>query len=417
MTIKIKIARTAKEIDDVFRLRYDVYVKEEGKFGKEPNPHGRIIDHYDAVPGVANVIAYFNGEPIATIRINGDTDIGLPVEEYCNIDAFKEKVLAENSEAVFGSSGMLAVKKEWRNKRKVFYALLKTAIGAGINWKASHVLVTVKKETLSLYGRIGFEVIGETQWVEDIQDEVIPMAAPYPLVYGWAFGDISNKLTPFWVEKLSSLSDRILLEPNEVLFHEHDLADEAYAIEQGWVSISKHDKEDHELVLANLSQGELFGELALLEGGERSATATAVTNTELIVIEKAKLLEEAKKDPAQLLELLQYFAKRVRDTDEFLMIHSFAPQTGRVKYALRSMWEGARPDRKIPTVRVAKIGVENIAKQAQIRESEVLAVLEMERMEGNIEYGKNFVRFLCEPNAEIKRAELAEQEQLLRVSN
>ena len=184
MTIKIKIARTAKEIDDVFRLRYDVYVREEGKFGGEENPNGRIIDHFDAVPGVANVIAYSSGEPIATIRINGNTDIGLPVEEFCDISEFKKKTLLENKHAVFGSSGMLAVKKEWRNKRKVFYALLKTAIGAGTNWNASHVIVTVKKETLSLYGRIGFEIIGENQWNEDAQDEVIPMAAPYPLVYG-----------------------------------------------------------------------------------------------------------------------------------------------------------------------------------------------------------------------------------------
>jgi len=311
---------------------------------------------------------------------------------------------------------MLAVKKEWRNKRKVFYALLKTAIGAGTNWNASHVIVTVKKETLSLYGRIGFEIIGENQWNEEAQDEVIPMAAPYPLVYGWAFGDISGKLSPFWVEKLGKISERILLEPSEVLFNEHDVADEAYAIDQGWVSISKHDAEDHELVLANLSQGELFGELALLEGGERSATATAITSTELIVIEKAKLLEETKKDPAQLLELLQYFAKRVRETDEFLMVHSFAPQTSRVKYALRLLWESAQPDRKAPGVRVVKVGVDTIATHSQIRENEVLAVLEIEKMEGRIEYGKKFVRFLKEPDASVKRVELSNQDNLIRVN-
>ena len=140
------------------------------------------------------------------------------------------------------------------------------------------------------------------------------------------------------------------------------------------------------------------------------------TSTELIVIEKAKLLEETKKDPAQLLELLQYFAKRVRETDEFLMVHSFAPQTSRVKYALRLLWESAQLDRKSPGARIAKVGVDTIATHSQIRESEVLAVLEIEKMDGRIEYGKKFVRFLKEPDASVKRVELSDQDNLIRVT-
>ena len=416
MTIKIKIAKTAKEIDDVFRLRYDVYVKEEGLYGDAYDAHQRIIDQFDVVPGAANIIAYNGDEPIATIRINGDTEIGLPLDELYDYSPYRASELAKDSVSTFGCAGMLAIKAKWRNKRKVIYALLKTAIGIGADWGSSHVLLSIRKETLSMYGRIGFEKVGEEKWIEEIQAYIFPMAALYSTVHEWAFGELSTKLTPFWVKNLGRISERVLLEPSEVLFHEHDAADDAYAIDHGWMSISKHDAQDHELVLANLSQGELFGELALLEGGERSATATAITSTELIVIEKAKLLEETKKDPAQLLELLQYFAKRVRETDEFLMVHSFAPQTSRVKYALRLLWESAQPDRKSPGVRVAKVGVDTIAMHSQIRESEVLAVLEIEKMDGRIEYGKKFVRFLKEPSADIKRVELAEQESLLKVS-
>ncbi|PCI70474.1 MAG: hypothetical protein COB26_02995 [Piscirickettsiaceae bacterium] len=415
MTIKIKIAKTAKEIDDVFRLRYEVYVKEEGLYSDAINE--RIIDQFDVIPGAANIIAYHGDEAIATIRINGDSDIGLPTDELFDYSSYRSSELAKDTGFTFGCAGMLAIKAKWRNKRRVIYSLLKTAIGVGADWGSSHVLLTIRKETLSMYGRIGFKPVGDEKWIEEIQAYIIPMAALYSTVHEWAFGEISNKLTPFWVKNLGRISERILLEPKEVLFHEHDHADDAYAIDQGWVSISKHDSQDHELILANLSQGALFGELALLEGGQRSATATAITNTELIVIEKAKLLDEAKKDPAQLLELLQYFAKRVRETDEFLMVHSFAPQTGRVKYALRSLWEGAQIDRKVAGVRMTRIGVENIAKQAQIREDEVLAVLEIERMEGRLEYGKNFIRFLQEPDADVKRLELANQEQLLKISS
>jgi len=64
----------------------------------------------------------------------------------------------------------------------------------------------------------------------------------------------------------------------------------------------------------------------------------------------------------------------------------------------------------------SKVGVDTIATHSQIRESEVLAVLEIEKMDGRIEYGKKFVRFLKEPDASVKRVELSDQDNLIRVT-
>ena len=56
MAIRIKAAESAKEIRDVFKLRYQVYVEEEGLF---PGVEGdTIVDLFDAVPSVVNLIAY-----------------------------------------------------------------------------------------------------------------------------------------------------------------------------------------------------------------------------------------------------------------------------------------------------------------------------------------------------------------------
>lgn len=118
MTIKIKIAKTAKEIDDVFRLRYDVYVKEEGLYGDAYDAHQRIIDQFDVVPGAANIIAYNGDEPIATIRINGDTEIGLPLDELYDYSPYRASELAKDSVSTFVVQGCWLLKLSGEIKEK-----------------------------------------------------------------------------------------------------------------------------------------------------------------------------------------------------------------------------------------------------------------------------------------------------------
>ncbi|MFT4930049.1 MAG: CRP/FNR family cyclic AMP-dependent transcriptional regulator, partial [Phenylobacterium sp.] len=78
MAIRIKVARTAKELNDVYRLRHEVYVEGEGYFKDMPGEV--IVDQFDSVPLVANIIAYDEEtqRPVGTIRINGDSEILLP---------------------------------------------------------------------------------------------------------------------------------------------------------------------------------------------------------------------------------------------------------------------------------------------------------------------------------------------------
>jgi len=90
----------------------------------------------------------------------------------------------------------------------------------------------------------------------------------------------------------------------------------------------------------------------------------------------------------------------IRATDELAMIMTFAPQTGRVLFALNQLWNSALPDRKNPSVKVAKIGIQQIAKSAQVREDEVRRVLEIEKVKGNLDYGGRSIRFLRPPKTD-----------------
>ncbi len=412
MAIRIAVARTAKELDDVFRLRYDVYVRERGKFPSEGGEEARIVDRFDTLPGVANIVAYNHDQAIAAIRINKDTPLGLPAEEYISFSAFRKRLQKEakagESEPpkIIGGS-MLVVDKEWRNRRNVIYALFKTAAGVLHSWKCTHVIGAVSKDSLSIYSRANFEQVGDEIWNDTVGDTLVPIMAYYPKIYKWAFGQITKKINSFWVDNFSGRFQRRLLSAGEILFSQNDTADFAYAVDEGWISISRNDPDGNEMVLANLSKGALFGELALFDGETRSATATAVTNTELITIERADMLELLRENPDQIERLLEHFARRLRETDNLALIQAFSPQTKRVEYALNQIWGSASTDRKNPHLRIAKIGPKQIAKSAQVREWEVRRILETMKVDGQLEYGENLIRFFQAPVS--KDAEILEE--------
>jgi len=403
MAIRLKLARTAQELDDVFRLRYDVYVAERGKFATDPrNP--RIVDHFDAVPDTANVVAYDGDLAIAAMRINKDTPIGLPAESYFDFSEIRERLRQEYLERgeplnIVGGS-MLAIRREYRNRRNVIFALFKEAAGLMYSWGATHVIGSVRADTLSLYHRIGFEAMAEPAFNEVIGDHLLPILAPFDKVFEWTFGNISTQASHFWLDKFTPEFERILLAPGEVLFRQNDVAEHAYAVDEGWISISRTDPGGNEMVLANLSRGAFFGEVAIFDGERRSATATALVNTELICIDRQRLLEAVRRNPEKMDQLLEHFARRIRQTDDLAMVLAFAPQTKRVEMALHELWQSSVPDRKKEGVRVARVGPAQIAKKARVREDEVRRVLEIRKAEGCLNYGEKVIRFFREPRAE-----------------
>ena len=396
MAINIKIAMSAKELDDVYKLRYDIYIVDDNKFQPEKFSDGRMIDRFDAMSNVANVIAYDNDLPIATIRLNKDSEVGLPSEELFDFSEFRGKVRDEQQgEDVIVSCGMLCVHPDWRRKREVIFAIFKMAVGIGFQWSTTHSISTVSKESVSLYGRMGYEAISEPVWVEEIGNHVVPMVADYQKIHGWAFSELlESNLDRFWLDSFAGNFERVLLKPGEMLFSQGEDAGDAYIVDNGSIIISRRDPEGQELVIANLTRGALFGELALVDNDSRSASAVSSGRTELIRLRKEVFSQELKNDELKIEKLLQVFANRIRQTDELAMVMAYAPQSGRVKFALEKLKRNAVPDQKREGVSVVKLGPGAIAKTAGVREHEVLRILEMEKIKGNIEFGNNVIRFI-----------------------
>lgn len=86
--------------------------------------------------------------------------------------------------------------------------------------------------------------------------------------------------------------------------------------------------------MAILGPGEMFGELSLFDPGPRTATATAVADTELIGMGNESLHEYLKDRPAVSLALLGALARRLRRTNDSVADLVFTDVPGRVAKAL-----------------------------------------------------------------------------------
>jgi CRP/FNR family transcriptional regulator, cyclic AMP receptor protein len=102
------------------------------------------------------------------------------------------------------------------------------------------------------------------------------------------------------------------------IFRKGDPGDAMYLIDVGKVRISVTDTDGHSVDLANLGSGDFFGEMAMLDGQGRSATATATEDVRLAKLTREDFLTFMKSDARVPLELLNSLTARLRRTDELL---------------------------------------------------------------------------------------------------
>lgn len=130
---------------------------------------------------------------------------------------------------------------------------------------------------------------------------------------------------------------------DEVIFHEGDPGDSLHVVVEGQVKITRESAEGGEAIVALLSPGESFGELVLLDGAPRSATATAMEATETMVMPRSTFLELVEGGSPFRARLLTGLAARVRRlTNQLAEVH-FLDLAGRLALQLTRLAEESAP--------------------------------------------------------------------------
>ena len=115
----------------------------------------------------------------------------------------------------------------------------------------------------------------------------------------------------------SLLSDKRVPQ-NTRLFRQGDRGDAMYLIESGRVRISIRDDDDAEVILAELAQGDFFGEMSIIDGRQRSADAKVIEDAQLAILSRDSFLSFVRSNPDVALEMLSALTDRLRRTDELL---------------------------------------------------------------------------------------------------
>lgn len=207
-----------------------------------------------------------------------------------------------------------------------------------------------------------------------MSDDVVDLLVRSPV-----FGDLSASEA----EKFAARGRRLRLDRQDVVFVKGSPADALYLVVRGRVGIESCSADGHVLSHRRIEPGDVFGEIGMLDGGERTATASAdVDGTELLVIPRGLFDEFLALHPHVARALLVVLARRLRSTSNLLEDTLFLGGLSRVA---RRLLESARSTNgQVPRVDLTqeeignRAGLSRVSVNSQLKRLKALGLVELE---------------------------------------
>ncbi len=134
-------------------------------------------------------------------------------------------------------------------------------------------------------------------------------------------------------DALMGLAQRRRLDGGATLFHKGDPSDALYIVRSGQLEVSVLSADGRKLTLNSLRPPEIFGEIALFDGGPRTATIAALEPSELLEVRRTDVFRAMRRQPEIAEELLLLAGRRLRWVGQMLEEKTFLPL--RVRLARR----------------------------------------------------------------------------------
>jgi CRP/FNR family transcriptional regulator, cyclic AMP receptor protein len=143
-----------------------------------------------------------------------------------------------------------------------------------------------------------------------------------------------GQLPPAMIEHLGSYIKRRTLPRGAAIFAKGDPGSGLMGVLAGSVKISVPSADGRDIVLNIIHEGEIFGEIALLDGHPRTADATAMTDCELMVIERRDFIPFLRGQPDLTMQIIETLCARLRRTSEQVQDVTFLNLPTRLAKAL-----------------------------------------------------------------------------------
>ena len=157
-----------------------------------------------------------------------------------------------------------------------------------------------------------------------------------------ASSEFFSAASPSVIDAIAASAQEKSLVRGDVLFKEGEAPDALYIVLSGRIAIAIDNKplDSRESVVALMVEGNLFGDLALLDGGARSALARALEPSTVLRIPYSAVEPQLSSNPDLLWGITRVLARRLRAMDEALADSVFLDVTGRTAKRLLELSEG-----------------------------------------------------------------------------
>jgi CRP/FNR family transcriptional regulator, cyclic AMP receptor protein len=162
------------------------------------------------------------------------------------------------------------------------------------------------------------------------------------------------------------------------VFHEGDDSDACYVVRSGDLRVTREHSDGRAIALATLNSGDFFGELAMLDGGARSASVETLSDAELLALPAIDMRRVIAAHGEIAAKLIVALTRRLRETNERVARQSFQTVPSRVAGVLAQLIaeEAIPEDRDGITVRMTQADLAQLAGTSRESVSRFLATLE-----------------------------------------
>lgn len=157
-------------------------------------------------------------------------------------------------------------------------------------------------------------------------------------------GSLFSNLSDEELNQLAQIARERKFDRNQVIFYEGDLGGSLYIIVSGTVKIVMMSDDGREHILGLLHEGDFFGEISLIDGEPRSATAIALEKSNVVMISRDDFVRLLRENPEMSLKIMIILCERLRKTDKHVESLAFLSAPGRVAKTLLNWADKYAPD-------------------------------------------------------------------------
>lgn len=125
-------------------------------------------------------------------------------------------------------------------------------------------------------------------------------------------------LEPYQIEKIAVLMRDQHFRKGELVFSRGDIGDQVYLIMKGRIKFSVLNSEGRELTFSHSIEGELFGEIAVLDSSTRSANAIAISDVHLMSLSRTRFKVIQQEYPAISSSIIDLLCERIRGLSDHI---------------------------------------------------------------------------------------------------